>query len=530
MEREARAALLGVVAATAAALILRAIGFDQSLFGDEQLTRYVVADGVPGVLGRLGRYEQNPPLYFWLAALSRDLGGVAWIRLPSLLAGIAAVPLTYALGRLTIAARGPAVFAAALMALSPFFAFYGTEARPYTLMVALLLASTVCLLLALRREEWWWWAGMALATAAALYTQYIAAFWLAAQGGWALWAAPGRWRATVGANALAALAFLPWLPSFLDQQQAFTLTEAITVTGAARTFGLLAIGHPLLPISTALGGWRGWVAAAAGIAFAAGLALVALRLWRARPGRPDTRTLGALGLLFLLVLATPLGLWAYAHLGGQSFGLGRYWSASAAPAFLLAGALLTGLPRAIGVAAATAVLLVAGVVALRTMDGPFQRPQTEAAAHLADRVAGPAVPVVEVAPLAQVAQDIATLTGPLQAAVVQTATASPGFASSPQSESYAIYYRRPHRRYGLVGFRPSTKDAPVLALADPSAWRRAAAVGRAVVLSPIADGAFAAPQPPAALHGRRVRRTRWPGFADVVADEWVFPERARAGR
>ncbi len=531
MAREERAALLAVAAATAAALVLRWIGFDQSLFGDEQLTRYAVADGAHGVLGRLDRFEQNPPLFFWLAALSRHLGGVEWIRLPSLIAGAAAVPLTYALGRLTLGARGPAVFAAALMALSPFLAFYGTEGRPYALMVALLLASTVCLLAALRRAGgWWWWAGMAVASAAALYTQYVAVFWLAAQGVWALWAAPQRWRGLLASCAGTALAFLPWLPSFLDQRELITLSEAITARGAARTFGQLAIGHPLLSLSDSLGTAGRWALVLVAGALAAGLALIAARRWRARPERPAPRVLRAVVLLVVLALGTPVGLWAYAHLGGGSFGLGRYWLASAAPAFLLAGGALAALPRPVAATAAATVLAVAGVVALDTMDGGLQRPRTAAAAALADRLAPPGVPVVEVAPLARVAQRIAWLTGPGQAALVQAAIATPGFAASPQSESYAIYYRRPHARFGVVGFRPGRAGRPggglpVVPLADPAAWRRAAARGRAIVLSPIANGAFEPPSPPPGLGARLVRRTRWPGFADVVADEYVLPRR-----
>lgn len=521
------AALLAVVVATAVALALRWIGLDQSLFGDEQLTRYATADGVGGVLGRLGRFEQNPPLYFWLAAAARHLGAVEWLRLPSLLASVAAVPLTYALGRLTAGVR-PGVFAAWMVALSPFLAFYGTEARPYALMTSLLLASAVCLLVAIERGGAWWWAGMVVASAAALYTQYVSVFWLAGQGAWALWVAPGRRRPLTISYACVAVVFLPWLPSFLDQSELLTLVEAITARSALRTVVQLGFGHPFLSLGDALGGVGRLALAAFALALAAGAVLAGVRAWRGRRhSRARDGRARAIALLLLLAVATPAGLWAYAHLGGLSFGLGRYWVATAPPAFLLAGALLAELPRPLAVAAALAALGAAGTVAVRTMDGAFQRPQARAAAAAADAFAGPGVPVVEVAPLARVIQRISWMFDPGQTLRAQGLLATRAFQKSPQAEAYATYYRRPHARYGPLSYRPGAP--PVVPVADPRAWRRAAATGRAVVLSPIAPGRFEAPAPPPGLGARLVARHVFPGFADLVADEYVFPRRRAGG-
>lgn len=517
------AALLAVALATAAAIALRWSGLDQSLFGDEMLTRYAVADGVGGVLGRLGRFEQNPPLYFWLAAAGRSLGGVDWMRMPSLLAGAAAVPLTYALGRLTTGCRS-GVFAAGMVALSPFLAFYGTEARPYALMTTLLLASAACLLVAVERGGRWWWAGMVAASAAALYTQYVAVFWLAAQGAWALWAAPDRRRSVIVAFALTTLAFLPWLPSFFDQRAATTLSEAITVRGAGRTLVQLAFGHPFTTLGTSLGDAGRLALAGVAAALAAGAILAARRAGRGRRTRPAGHpSARSIALLALLAVATPIGLWAYAHLGGLSFGLGRYWIASVPPALLLAGALLLELPRPVALVAMVAALAVAGTVAVRTMDGGLQRPQSKPAARFADSFAGPGVPVVEVPALARVTQTIAWLIQPGQAALIYGAIATPTFAHTPHAASYAMYYRRAHRQYGPSGYLPVAP--PLRPLAPRAAWRRARTAGRVIVLSPVAPGEFEPPAPPRSLHARLARRTVWPGFADIVAEEWVVPRR-----
>lgn len=519
------AALLAVALATAAALVIRWLGLHQSLYGDELLTPYATADGVGGVLGRLGRFEQNPPLYFWLAALGRDLGGLDWMRLPSLLAGVAAVPLTYALGRLTIG-RWPGVFAAAMVACGPFLAFYGTEARPYALMTALLLASAVCLLVAIERGGALWWAGMIAAAALALYTQYVSVFWLAAQGGWALWAARDRRRPLVVSYALVVVAFLPWLPTFLDQRELLTLSVSITARSAAKTAAQIAVGHPFVPLREALGGAGQVAVVVFAVALIAGAVIALMRARRApRPWSDGAFTTRATLLLVLLIVVTPVGLWAYAHLGGQSFGLGRYWIASAPPALLIAGGLLAELPRPAALAAAAIAVVLTGSIALRTMDGALQRPATKSAAHFADRNAPPRAPVVE-APILAIARAGTWLIPPEQASYMVRIAASPTFGSTPMGQGYSIYYRRPHLRYGIAGYRPSA--APVVPLAQPAAWRRAAAAGRVVTLSPVIHGSFAPPSPPARLHARLVRRQLWRGFIDIVASEYVLPRTGRA--
>lgn len=227
----------------------------------------------------------------------------------------------------------------------------------------------------------------------------------------------------------------------------------------------------------------------------------------------------------LLVIVTPVGLWAYAHLGGQSFGLGRYWIASAPPALVLAGGLLAELPRPVALAAAAIAVVLTGSIALRTMDGALQRPATELAARFADRNAGPGVPVVET-PILAIARAGTWLIPPEQAGYMVRIAASPTFGGTPMGRGYAIYYRRPHRRYGIAGYHPGAP--PVVPAAQPAAWRRAAAAGRVVILSPVIPGSFAPPPPPARLHARLVRRERWRGFIDIVAEEYVLPHQSGA--
>src|SRR4029079_13021536 len=131
--------------------------------------------------------EITPPLFFVFAWASSKLGSnPEWLRLPSLLAGTASIPLLYLVGK-RLLGRADAVGAAALVALSPFMIYYSTEARAYSLMIFFLIVSTLALLRALAGRGTGWWIVYALASAAAMYSHYTASFPLLAQALWALW-------------------------------------------------------------------------------------------------------------------------------------------------------------------------------------------------------------------------------------------------------------------------------------------------------------------------------------------------------
>jgi hypothetical protein len=133
-----------------------------SLLGDELILFGIVHDrSLGGVLQAVHDTEKTPPLGFVLAWASAHIGDPAlWIRLPSLLAGVALVPLSYALGLLTVG-RTAGIVAAAVVALQPYSMFYGTEARAYALVAMLAAASTLCLLRALDTGRRAWWAAPA---------------------------------------------------------------------------------------------------------------------------------------------------------------------------------------------------------------------------------------------------------------------------------------------------------------------------------------------------------------------------------
>jgi len=140
------------------ALGLRLPSFSGALWGDELATNYVVNGFGVGDLGWILTHgkEATPPLFFVLTWLTRWFDDTEGLRLVSLLAGLAAIPLTYLVGLDTVG-RQAATVGATLVALSPFQIFYATEARAYELLMLLCLLATFALLRALRSGRTGWY-------------------------------------------------------------------------------------------------------------------------------------------------------------------------------------------------------------------------------------------------------------------------------------------------------------------------------------------------------------------------------------
>ena len=208
---------LGAVVLLALALRLLRLGY-QPLWWDEGWSVYFATTAL-GSMARLTAVDIHPPLYYALLHLWVALFGASPIavRLLSVLAGTATVPLLYLAGRRLTGIRA-GLLAAFLLALSPFAVYYSQEVRMYGLVT---LLSLVAFTLALKMEDSGWsvvpWLGYVLAGAAALYTQYYAAFLLLALNlaliaRWLPRRRPFRaWLPWLTAQAAVALLFLPWL-------------------------------------------------------------------------------------------------------------------------------------------------------------------------------------------------------------------------------------------------------------------------------------------------------------------------------
>lgn len=387
MSTRTRLLLGGLVVA---GLVLRLASYDDALAGDELSTYFDVhGHGLGRMIAIIhSDQEQTPPLYFVVAWLTAKLGGGSQLlRLPSMAAGLASIPLVYALGARTVG-RAAALVAAALVALSPFLIFYSTEARCYALLMFLGLLSTHALVCALQTGRRRWWALYALASCAAMYTHYTGLFLLAGQALWTLWAHREAWRPLVGANAAAAVAYLPWLNGYREDSRSpgATIIELVHPFGldtAIRDVTRVAVGAPFVQLRSLPGTW--------GMALiAAGLALAAVTLVR-RLGRPSPW----LSLAVVAAVVVPVGA-SIASVVGPSVYLPRNLITAVPFLALVAGALLSA-PRGLVRIGATA-LTVSGfaVGAAMTLDAANQRPDYNAVADFVHRTGRPGDPIAQV--------------------------------------------------------------------------------------------------------------------------------------
>jgi hypothetical protein len=389
----ATSALVGL---TALGFTLRVIGIDQSLFADELSTYWVsTKPDLEQVMDAVQTNQEiTPPLYFILAWIAAKAGDpLEWLRVPSLLAGTAMIPLTYLLGVKTVGRPG-AVLGSALVALSPFLIFYSIEARAYGLMTMLVLLSTLALLAALESGGMGWWAAYAVCAAAAMYTHYTAIFVLVAQAAWAAWAYPRSRGALFVASAAAALAFVPWLPSLADDsasptQRIIELIEPFGFDALQRVLLRWSLGQPLASLSS-LPGAIGLVLVGLGL----GVALVGLSGHLARRRRLSWGLPPRLTLAVLLAVATPLGAALYSLVSDDLF-FARNLTASWPGLALAAGAFLVAVPVPFRIASTALVLSAFALGAVKTLDPDVQRPDYRGAAEFVDRSAGPQDPVVD---------------------------------------------------------------------------------------------------------------------------------------
>jgi hypothetical protein len=284
------------------------------------------------------------------------------VRSLSIVLGIAALPLAWMLGR-RVGGRTTAVWSVVLTAISPYVVRYSTEARMYALVMVLVLAGAVLLLDALEQPTVPRLAGIAVVSAALLYTQYWAFYLLAA-----LVVVLGlRWwrerdeRPTVVriivALAVAGLSFAAWAPAFLDQ---------LAHTGTPWSIP----ARPTQVVSDVFAdlGGGGLVTFAEGQLYGMLMfALVALGVLTVRPARDGEVTLTSAGDLVARELAAvafgTLAIGAVVgFLSGAAFN-SRYGSTVVPLLLVLAALGLSRLPKGWPVVGAALGLVVLGPVA-----------------------------------------------------------------------------------------------------------------------------------------------------------------------
>ncbi len=203
-----------LAALTILAAVLRLSTLDlQGLWYDEAFTPvHVLHYSLWATLRAVSHTENSPPLWYlieWLDTRVLGTGAIA-LRLPSALAGIATVPVAWAIGR-ELGGRRAALGAAALVAVNPLFVWYSQEARAYGLFVFTAALAMLCFLRAERDPTPRRMAAFALSGALALLSHYFAVFLLAPMVLWLL-RDPRVRRAALPAVAAIALVGLALLP------------------------------------------------------------------------------------------------------------------------------------------------------------------------------------------------------------------------------------------------------------------------------------------------------------------------------
>jgi 4-amino-4-deoxy-L-arabinose transferase-like glycosyltransferase len=385
-----------VLALTALALGLRLVTMRDSLMGDELFMYSYVHDQTLGYALHLVRVdEKTPPLIFIADWLTSRIGDPTyWVRLPSLLAGTALVPLGFLLGE-RVFGRRAGLLAATLIALSPFAIFYGVEDRAYAAVACFAALSTVLLLEALDRARWGWWLGYELAVLATIYTHYVGLFVVLVQAGWAFWSHRERLRTLAIVHGAIVLCWLPWLPSFLLQERhsaaegrrVASLVPS-TVPDFGRINGQMLFGFPFARLRDIPGLPELYLAiAVVVIAVLATIAGLARR--RRRPSLGSERALIA-----LLAVAGPAGVAIVSLRPDQSFMLARNLSASFVAAMVLIGGLVMRLRRGPALVGAALLVAVAVIGTVHAEQSRYRRTPYRLVARWIDDRSPPRDPVI----------------------------------------------------------------------------------------------------------------------------------------
>jgi hypothetical protein len=265
---------LAALTLLAALLRLSTLGA-QSLWYDEAFTPvHVLHPSLFTTLEWLPKTENSPPLWYLIEWFDYRLfgSGAFALRLPSAIAGIALVPLAWAIAR-ELAGRAAAIACAALVTVGPLFVWYSQEARVYALFMFTSGLAVYAFVRVLREPTGRRFAWFAATGALCLLTHYFAVFILAAMGVWLLAEERTRRRSlpALAALALVGLALLPLISAqggrgtqWIGHWALTSRIEAIPdyyLTGYSggrlgRSIeGLVAL--PLLAV-LALGAWRMW--------------------------------------------------------------------------------------------------------------------------------------------------------------------------------------------------------------------------------------------------------------------------------
>lgn len=216
-----RLALAGILLL---AIAVRLVAAGSRLNNADAYSWLVASAGSPhAFLHQLAATENTPPLFYLLLA-PLPIGHEIWLRMPSVIAGVAVCVLVYWILRRRLGA-GTALLAALATSASPFLVTYSDFSRGFMVEDVFLLAALAAMLALIEgASSRWWWLYLAAGTAA-IYTEYDAAVFLVALvlAAWRLWSRRRRELLVLGVLPLVAVA--PWIPRIVSAQHQINTTK-----------------------------------------------------------------------------------------------------------------------------------------------------------------------------------------------------------------------------------------------------------------------------------------------------------------
>jgi mannosyltransferase len=199
--RAALAGLCAAIAAVAATMVVLGwwgLARQDSMGNDEVATRWAALLPLRDLFHLLRRLDAVHGLYYLLMHPWTAVGsGPATLRIPSIIAMMAAGALTVILARQLTGSVWAGLFAGLVMVLTPSVSFYAQTARSYAMVLACVAGSTLALVAALRAEAAGLasvrrWAGYAVLVTLGAYLNEMSLLVLAAHGVTVLLARPGQ--------------------------------------------------------------------------------------------------------------------------------------------------------------------------------------------------------------------------------------------------------------------------------------------------------------------------------------------------
>lgn len=211
----------------------------QSLRLDEAQTLWQSSRSAPDILSLVAR-DVHVPFYFEALHFWRYLNdSVFSARLFSLVFYLLSIPAIYFLGKLAYG-RPAGLFAATLLAVSPFMNWYGNEIRMYTLFTFLVIVNQYCFLKIQKTGNEHAWAFYIISAAIGVFTHYF--FWLVlvAQALFFFLRRPlfppGALRRFIFAGAVVGLVSVPWAAMVFLEGQLANSSPLLPIPGSIDLF------------------------------------------------------------------------------------------------------------------------------------------------------------------------------------------------------------------------------------------------------------------------------------------------------